>query len=347
MDQQPSRTTPPFPSQNQQTHQLLKQFLGYLLAGACLIWVFHDINYGEVWHTMSHINWWWIVPAVACDIVGYVCQGMRWQMLLRHFGKITTMDATKAIYAGLFTNEILPMRIGELVRTYLVARWLSIRFIAALPSVVIERLFDGIWLGAYIGIAAIFVKVPEDLMKAADNLGVAVLIVTSLFLYLIVFRRQKNNNTQNRKHITWKPLRIIILFFRQIADEIHTLGASRFFYFSFITSPLLLIFQVFAFWFVMLAYGLKLSLWAGTAVLLFLRLGTVLPNAPSNVGTYQFLCVAGLLFFGVDKTTATAFSVAVFIILTVPLWAVGLVAISRCGMTLQELRNEIRKVIKK
>ncbi|MEI6124958.1 MAG: lysylphosphatidylglycerol synthase transmembrane domain-containing protein [Pseudomonadota bacterium] len=322
-----------------------RQILGFLLAGACLAWVFHDIDYRELLQNMSAVNWWWILPAVVLDILSYVCQGLRWQLLLRHFGRITTFEATKAIYAGLFLNEIIPLRVGELVRTYIVSRWLSIKFISAIPSVVVERLFDAIWLGAGIGITAIVIQVPENLMAAADNIGIAVLLATGMFLYLIVFRKQ-SAKAQGTGHIRWKPLRMAAVFFNSIADEIQVLGTSRFFYFSFVASSLILVMQILAFWFVMLAYGLTLSLWIGTAVLLLLHLGTVLPNAPSNVGTYQLLCVVGLAFFGVDKTVAAAFSVVVFIILTLPLWAVGLFAIGRCGMTLQEIRMEIRKSVK-
>jgi hypothetical protein len=328
--------------------QVFKQIFGCLLAFLCLMWVFHDIHYRELLQNMSAINWWWIIPAVACDILGYVFQGQRWQLLLRHLGSISILDATKAVYAGLFTNEILPLRIGELVRTYLVARWLSIRFVAAIPSIVIERLFDGIWLGIVLGTTAIVLEeFPQELLQTADNLGIAILAITGLFLYLIMFRRQKRNSVQDGKHINWRPLRIIVLLFRQIGDEIHALGASKFFYLSFIVSSLVLIFQILAFWFVMLGYGLHSSFLVGTAVFLFIRLGTLLPNAPSNVGTYQFLCVTGLMFFGVDKTTAAAFSVVVFVIITVPLWAVGLFAISRCGLTTKQILDEIRIVMPK
>jgi len=103
--------------------------------------------------------------------------------------------------------------------------------------------------------------------------------------------------------------------------------------------------EALAFWFVMRAYGLGLSFWAGLVVFLIVHLGTALPNAPANVGTYQFFTVVGLTLFGVDKTVAGGFSIAVFVILTVPLWAIGLLALSRTGMTLHSLRAEIDRAI--
>ncbi len=335
-----------YSARREASRRILKPLLGALLAVLCLLWVFHDISYREFLEHTSSIRWWWIVPAVACDILGYVFQGLRWQMLLRHFGQITVLDASKAIYAGLFTNEVLPLRMGELVRVYLVSRWLSIRFIAAIPSVVIERLFDAIWLGGILGITAIVLEeFPEKILKVADNVGIAVLVVTGILIYLVLLRKPKPDSVKNGKKITWKPLHILVSFFRQISDEIHLLAGTKSFYLSFIVSSLVLIFQILAFWFVMLAFGLDTSFLVGTAVFLLIRVGTLLPSAPSNVGTYQLLCVTGLMLFGCDKTASAAFSVMVFLIITLPLWAVGLLAVSRCGLTIKKIQEEIRAVV--
>ena len=73
-----------------------------------------------------------------------------------------------------------------------------------------------------------------------------------------------------------------------------------------------------------------------------MHFGTALPNAPANVGSYQFFTVLGLSLFGIEKTQATGFSVVVFILLTLPLWALGLAALSRTGMTLPRIRADIR-----
>jgi hypothetical protein len=296
---------------------------------------------------MPGINWWLVALAVIFDILSYVVQGLRWQQLLHTAGTITTLRTTQAVYAGLFVNEILPMRIGELVRTYLVSRWLSVKFIAIIPSVAIERFFDALWLAAGIIITALFVQLPKDFRDAVNTLGIALVILVALFLYLLVFRRKNGSAAEEKIIAGWHPLRRLHYYLSTIANDIRDIGASRLFYFSLIGSGVMLIFQIIAFWLVMEAYGLNLSVWAGSAVLLLLHLGTVIPNAPSNIGTYQFFCVVGLTYFGIDKTIATGFSVVVFIILTIPLWAIGLFAIGRSGMTVKEMRQEINGIIRK
>jgi len=92
----------------------------------------------------------------------------------------------------------------------------------------------------------------------------------------------------------------------------------------------------------MKAYALPFGFWMGAAVFLIVRLGTAIPNAPANVGTFQFLVVAGLTFFGLDKPAAAAFSIAVFLVLTIPLWLIGSFALSRTGLTLNDIRLGVK-----
>ncbi len=97
----------------------------------------------------------------------------------------------------------------------------------------------------------------------------------------------------------------------------------------------------------MMAYGLSTPFWVGAVVFLIVHLGTAVPNAPANVGTYQFFCVIGLTMFGIEKTLATGFSVVVFVLLTIPLWVIGFFALSRSGTTLYTIRSEVNALLRR
>ena len=112
---------------------------------------------------------------------------------------------------------------------------------------------------------------------------------------------------------------------------------------AFVLSLALLLLQGTSFWFVMLAYGLHQPFAAGIVVFLIVHLGTALPSAPANIGTYQFFTVLGLTLLGVDKTSAAGFSLVVFALLSAPLWALGFWAFGRSGLTLLGMRAELNK----
>jgi hypothetical protein len=56
----------------------------------------------------------------------------------------------------------------------------------------------------------------------------------------------------------------------------------------------------------MRAYGLDLPFAIGVVVFLIVQVGTAVPNAPANVGSYQLLTVLGLTLFGVRRIMKTA-----------------------------------------
>jgi hypothetical protein len=82
-----------------------------------------------------------------------------------------------------------------------------------------------------------------------------------------------------------------------------------------------------------------LSIGAATVVMIIWRLGTVLPQAPGNVGSSQALLVMALGLFGVEKADATSFSVMTWLVITLPLLLAGFIALAITDMKLGELRR--------
>lgn len=317
-----------------------KTVWGWLFAAAGLTWVLQGLEWQDFARQLAHLDWRWVALAVACDVLSYLSQGVRWRLLLKPVGDLSTRRATQAIYAGLFANEILPMRVGELVRAYLAARWTAVKFIAVIPSMVVERVFDGWWVAVGLGLTALFVPLPPGLLRAAGALGVAVVVAAAALLALALRREEVAAGWGARR--AGRAARAWSWLAERLGRGMRGAGRTRAFYLALGWSLLLLIFQALAFWLVTLACGLRLSFWAGVAVFLIVHVGTAVPSAPANVGAYQFFTVVGLTLFGVEKTSAAGFSVIVFMVLTLPLLLLGSLALSRSGATLVSIRREVR-----
>src|SRR5262249_6391943 len=100
--------------------------------------------------------------------------------------------------------------------------------------------------------------------------------------------------------------------------------------------------QIMPFYALMKAFGLDLSFWVASGVVTIVRLGTVVPNAPGNVGLFQAMCVLALGLFDVEKNDAKTFSFIMFFALTMPLLVGGAVATGLSGLNLGELRDRAR-----
>jgi uncharacterized membrane protein YbhN (UPF0104 family) len=108
-------------------------------------------------------------------------------------------------------------------------------------------------------------------------------------------------------------------------------------------SMLYLVIQFFTVWALLKARAFDLSFWVAAAVVTIIRFGTVIPNAPGNLGLFQAVCVLALSLFDVEKTEAKTFSFIMFFALTLPLLIGGAVATSLTGLNLGELRDRARR----
>jgi glycosyltransferase 2 family protein len=317
----------------------LRTLAGYVLAAAGLIWVFHDVELGPMLAAVSDLRWTWVGLAIGVDILTYMTQGFRWRLLLKPIGELRWLDAVRAIYAGLFASEVLPMRPGEVLRAFLVSKQLNTPVSTVFPSIMVERLFDGVWLAIGIGIVAMLMPLPADLLHAGDVLGVLILVAAGLFLHEVL--RLHDDREAAPGTLAVPTVGKVERFRRRFCE----IGRRPETYLAFGVSPVLLVGQILAFWLVAIAYPpLHLAFWAAAATLIVIHLGTAIPNAPANVGTYQFFCVVALTLFGVDKTIATGFSVVVFVALTLPLWLLGSLALGQSGATLAGVRAQIQAV---
>lgn len=312
-----------------------RAWIGYTLGAACLIWVFHDVRWGDLLARVGTMTWWLLLPAIAADIGSYATQGARWSLLLRPLARLSVLKATQAIYAGLFTNEVLPLRPGEVLRGYLASRWTALPVAAVFSSILVERFLDGAWMVLAFGALVWAAPLPGYLVDAELILAVAIFASAAGLAYLAARKEQPRDTGA-----TPEPRPMLLRWIETAAGAVRSMGRNSSLYIAAGLSGLQLALQAVSFWLVMEAYGLGLPMWQGAAAFLIVRLGTMVPSAPSNVGSYQFFTVLGLMIFGVDKTVASGFSVVVFLILTIPLWVVGLFAFGGAGLDLRTVRAE-------
>jgi len=313
---------------------------GYGLAIVSLIWVLHDFHVMQALREMANADWRWVLFGVAFDILSYGVQALRWKLLLSPFGKVRLSVAIRSVYAALFANLVLPLRPGEFLRAYLLSNSEDITMGRVLGSIGVERLVDLVIATAALGVSSLFVDLPRRFQRVAYILGIVTLVLLAGVVILIFYletKLAKNPDLgQDRPGFTGR--------FMAALAALHAMSTAPSFYTAVLTSILMPFCQVMALWGMMRSYGLPLSFSAAVVVLLIINLGVSLPNAPANLGSYQFFCVLGLSVFQIEKTTATGFSFFAFIALTLPFVFLGFAALLRSGLTLRGMREQVSTI---
>ncbi|MDX1984345.1 MAG: lysylphosphatidylglycerol synthase transmembrane domain-containing protein [Bryobacteraceae bacterium] len=306
----------------------------YALSLACLIWVYRDFDWHAELPRLKQIHWFWIVLAFSCDILVYVLQAWRWNLLLEPVAKVPLGRTVQAIYIGLFANELLPLRSGEAIRCYLQATWNRLSFAEVISSALIERLFDGVWLILGFFVSTWFVRLPGEMKYGA---GIMALIVASLVVLLTfaVLRKEEAHGALER-HRWLSPLRHLI-------HGLHVMGRSPSFWMASVVSLMYLTLQVVPLFAMIRGYGVDLNFGQATVLLVVLRLGTVIPGPPGNIGVFNAFAVLGLTLLGVERQTAVGLSGVMFFAVTVPLLLAGFLALFMTGFKIRDLQKHVRE----
>ena len=308
--------------------------LGLVVTLVCLGVAVYGVDYRSVLDALARANYALLAPALLLWLVGYLARTVRWRVLLAGVGAGSLFELFGVLMVGFATNNLLPARLGEIARVYLLRRRTTARKTFLLASIFLERIFDGLALVAVIVALSTVVRLPGwgqevELASSALFVGVAAGVAVLLFRHDLA---------------AWMvglaarllPRRFASLAVSAFNSFVHGLGAMR--RPNVLVGTVLLSFAVWgiewaAYYAVASAFDLGLSsidLAAACAFLLVVvNLGIMVPAMPGYVGTFQLFAVASLSVWGIPKEPALAVAIVAHATQYVLVTAIGLAFFGR------------------
>jgi uncharacterized membrane protein YbhN (UPF0104 family) len=300
-----------------------------LISLGCMGWVLNGAGLEHIWGEMRRMHWAWVCAAIVFDLSVYLLHGWRWQLLLRPLQRISFLHAIEAIYVGLFANEVFPLRAGEVIRCFLLSKSTKIPLSMTFTSALIERIFDGIWLMACFFAALHMGRMPGVLLKGGYVLGVLIFILGLILGYAMYAKKQSLVFG-----LAWPN------WFNTLIEDLHLIGHSRYLYYTFLVSGLYLLAQMLPIYAVVRASSLPVSWTASFILMVLLRLSAIVPQAPGNLGSFQWVTARTLIMLGLGIGHAKRFSLILWAVVTIPLIVIGFIAIAMEGINLAHLHRE-------
>lgn len=294
---------------------LVSLLLGGLISAVCLWYALKDVNLPAMVSGMGRVGLPWVIASVVAGLVGLVVRALRWRLLLGAIRSVETGSLVSATFVGMMANNLLPARLGEIVRAWVLARREEIPVPTVLASIIVERLLDV--LAALMIFGLCLAALPEldgggaGLLKRAGLVALLAVAAGVAGLWLILRFRERLLRTceqwsirQNRPWVS-HGLELLRRFleglcvFRSGAQVAVVVGLS-----FFIWAAAIACFHI-------LAEGFALGLTPLQTALVFVIVlfGVAIPSAPGFVGTFHGFCVAGLgIVAGIDPTPAAAYA---------------------------------------
>jgi uncharacterized protein (TIRG00374 family) len=290
--------------------RLVQAIAGLAISGLALWLTLRGKDLGGIWLALQQADYrylWLYIPF----LVGiHLARTVRWGILLEPVAKVPFERLNAISAVGFMALLLLPFRLGEFARPYLVAERPRLRVSAALSSVVVERVADGIFSGLLL-LVSLF-AVPEG-TPGVRLLRTGAVVVSLAFAGLLVFlvlayrHRSAAVSLASRLLSPLSP-RIAARAAGMLDAFIHGLRLvpSR--------GKVALFFALTAFYWALNAWGMavlargfgfELGPAASCTVLGALVVGVMIPAGPGMVGTFQGAVVLGLGLFATRQAIAT------------------------------------------
>lgn len=320
-------------------------WLGIAISLICLILVVWNIDFWKVVNALKRANYAWLLPASLPYAGTLVSKVLRWQLLFPSEGRsIRRQKLFSALMISYALNTILPARLGELARAYVIGETEGLSKSLALSTIVVEKVLDILTLLLFLVLLLPFVTLPSWVQRPA-------LIMAPLFVCLfaiilaLTYQRERTLSLASSllKHVphlsgegVLNSLDSALRGFDVLRSTQRNISLWIWSLAVWITSGLFILFMMFAF-------HIDAPPSAAFLALCVTSLGMTVPSSPGYIGVYHWLIVSTLLIFNVERELALSFAFALHAMTFLPLTLLGIFYMMRENYSLQSIEREALK----
>ena len=251
-----------------------KVIIGVVISLAGIYWAFKDFDFFDFKQSIQQIDLVYFLLA-AIFLWGSVwLRGIRWKWLFNDSASPSVASLYRAELIGYFGNNVLPLRLGEILRAYIVGKENNLPKSFVFGTVVLERLMDMFAL-IFFGII-LLILYPFEEGWVGDYILKGGSVILIIIFALIIISRFKFKSTENK----------ILKIFNQIMDGLLSIRKKSIIPVV-ISSILIWSIYLLDVYLIQRAFQFNLSWTQSLAILVISSLVLSIPSAPGMIGTFH------------------------------------------------------------
>lgn len=326
----------------------MKQLALGILVGVVFIYAsIYGVSFDRVVAGLRNADYIFLVPTVFLLFAITVLRSIRLRTVLYPLKKIPQERIYSINCVGYMAVVLVPIRIGELFRSYLLSDKTDIPLSSVLAAVFIERLLDLIVLTAIVFFAVFNSEFPIWVVRSG-YVFLAVFVVL-LFLMYVFYYRTDSSMKIILSLLNFLPQRVrvrIERLTRTFIEGLAVISSPKKFGLSFILSILIWVGAGLTIYSLFFFYGFKLSIVNALVVMVITIIGVSLPAVPASLGNFQLGCIVALSIFGVSKSDALSFSIVYYVLSMGVLMSLGLIFLPSMRLSWKEIKQDMDKIKK-
>ena len=265
---------------------------------------FPSFHFDQLPSLIAQANPWLLLAAFVVYYLGFPLRGYRWSILLKNAGApIRLRDSTEIIFISWLVNGLVPAKLGDVYRAYLVKVNNGTSASLAFGTIFIERVFD-LFAIVLLGLAAGFWSFRSGMSPEVQLILIIGLVVVALLAVGLFLVRNFGSRLVRRLPL---PTRVID-FYDRFEEGLFSIKARNVPLLGLLT-VLIWMTEAFRLYFVVLAMGfnLPMGISGGLFVALIASLLTAIPFTPAGLGAVEGAVVVILTsLYGATPTQAAA-----------------------------------------
>jgi uncharacterized protein (TIRG00374 family) len=262
--------------------------------------------------------------AVFVYCLAFVLRAFRWEVLITPLKSCVPVSRLFSLLVlGFFMNNVLPFRLGEIIRANTAGQKLSITRTGVLATILVERLFDGISYITLFLITIMFLPFPAW-AKRSFTAGAVVFAGALVMLYFLLKHRELASGLMLRLPLPEKFKNRLQGMFNNFIDGLQVFSKGSSLIKVFFLSVAVWSVEGSVFFLMGQSFGIGLSIFQCFFVMIIIGMGAIIPTAPGFVGTVEFLGVTSLAFLGVDKNQAFGFIITLHLLQLITVSLLGI-----------------------
>ena len=305
-----------------------RAIIGFGISIVALFLVVRSVDVAAAWETVKGADPQWVALLVAFVSVDILLRALRWKVLLAPVAKVPFGTTLASLLVGYLANNILPARLGELVRSHYLGDREGLSRTTTLGTVVVERVVDFVVVVA-IASAAILVLSVRGIVANAVIAGVAVagLLAAGIAVGVAAHRLPG----ADRIAATASRWPRVMELAGKLRGGLAVAGRPRTLAEALALSLLAWGATVLAFAAAGQAVGIELTIGQASLLAAGVALVTAIPAGPANLGTFELAAVEIAKAVGVPQHEAFAIALLVHAAILAITSVGGLVALARLG----------------
>ena len=313
--------------------------LSLVVSGGFLYLAFRNVELDELGEALGRVHGGWLCLAVILSLFIMVLRAWRWQLELRPLEHVPVGRLWVVTSVAYMAINLLPVRLGEVVRPWLLSRRSQVSISNVIGNLVVEKMLDSICIVFYLLAGLLFI---ESLPVWVRRGALVPAVIAGVFVSVVLLFWWKGESFVDRWVLRLLPVRFgdrVKSILAAITAGMRILPNPGLLLAVFLVSLTLWFLPIVSSYIMIRAFDLSAPFSAALVIFIFISFGTALPNLPGMIGPYQYACQLALGIYGVSEVDGLAYGLVLNAVQFLTLIGQGLIALPIAGVSFSDMRQ--------